>query len=187
MKKMLLLCLAVFALICLFASAGCGKKEGASPAKSPSPSKSPQQNTYVNEEIGYSITIPPGWKTPDNAPAGELLMQKQDADFEPKPTFNIFSAKVEKYDLQDPQKQKEIRKELSPDLNVASERNTTVAGQPAYQLIYGVEKDNQSIMICQTYLFNKDYLMVLTGGCKEDKFTATLPEFEKFLSSLELR
>jgi len=186
MKRLSTISIVVLAMVLLLFAAGCGEKKPPEPTKSPSPTESPAQNIYENKEIGYEITIPEGWKTPEGVSVGELYIECENVTFQPKPSFNVVSSKVEKFDVSDPARQKEIKNELEKDLHVASERNTKVAGQPAYQIAYGKEKDDESIMILQTFLFNKEYLIVLTGGCKEDQFNNYLRDFNTILSSLKL-
>lgn len=176
---------AVLAIMLFLFVAGCGKKP-AGPSKSPSPSPSPTQNVYENKEIGYSVSIPGGWKIPEGVTVGELYIEYGAAPFDPKPSFNVVSTKVEKFDVTDSARQKEIKDEIDKELKPASERNTMIAGQPTYQIVYGYEKDKESIMVLQTYLFNKDHLIVLTGGCREEEFNNYLKEFNTILSSLKL-
>jgi len=153
---------------------------------SPSPSPRPTQNVFENKEMGYKVVIPDGWKKPDGVDVGELYLEFAKADFNPKPSFNIVSSRVDVYDVKDPKNQAEIKNEIDKDLKCADEKVITVAGKPAYQIEYGIEKDDTSLLVKQTYFFNKDILIVCTGGCKEDKYPDWEEDFDKIQNSITL-
>lgn len=180
--------MSVVVILCVLMAfyGGCGQKPRPRESKSPSPSPSLKAATYENKEIGYRITIPDGWKTPKGVHVGELYVEFGNATFEPKPSFNIVSTKVKKFDLAEPAKQKEIKDEIEKNLKTATERSQTIAGETAYQIIYGMEQGDTTLLIYQTYLFHKEHLIVLTGGCKEDKYPLFAADYDKFIKSLKL-
>ncbi|MGV8122255.1 MAG: hypothetical protein AB2L14_21040 [Candidatus Xenobiia bacterium LiM19] len=168
-----------------FIIAGC---TGCAPKTTPSPSPSPRptQNVYENKEMGYKVVIPEGWNKPESVDVGELYLEFAKADFTPKPSFNIVSSRVDVYDVRDPKNQAEIKDEVEKDLKCAEERVITLAGKPAYQIEYGIEKGDTSLMVKQTYFFNKDILIVCTAGCKEDKYPDWEEDFDRIQNSITL-
>jgi len=163
---------------------GCAQK--VKPSPTPSPSPKPSLNVFENKEMGYKVTIPDGWKKPEGVDLGEFYVEYQKADFSPKPSFNIVSSRVPVYDISDPKNQADIKNEIDKDLKCASEKVTTVAGKPAYTIEYGIEKGEVSLLVKQTYFFNKDILIVCTGGCKEDKYPDWVEDFDKIQGSITL-
>ncbi|GEM_PF-2522080 len=178
------LSLSMFFVLIIAGCNGCAKKTTPSPAPVTSPK--PAQNVFEDKEMGYKVVIPEGWKKPQSVDLGEFYVEYGKADFAPRPSFNIVSSRVSVYDVRDPKNQSEIKEEIDKDLKCADEKNITVAGKPAYQIEYGIEKEDISLMVKQTYFFNKDILIVCTGGCKEDKYPDWEEDFDKILNSITL-
>lgn len=163
---------------------GCGeRKEVKKPAVTPSPSRTLQ--VYENKEVGYKLTIPSGWEKVVSSFDGDVMVEYKKAEFEPLPSFNIISTKIKPYDLYNKENQKEIKNEIDKNLKCAEEKNIKISGKPAYLLVYGVEKDKVSVIISQIYVFHKEYLMVLTCGCVEDRFPSIEPKFSEILQAVK--
>jgi hypothetical protein len=181
-----LVALLVLALLCSM-TWGCGQKSGggAKPGVSPSPGSSPKAEAFSNTEVGYSVPYLEGWARPKDATVGEFFAVCEKAKNKPLPSFNIVSIEKEPYNLKDPKNQKEIKDEIEKDLKCVHEESLDVAGKPAYQIVFGLEKDKQMMIFKQTYLFNKKWLVVCTAACREEDFEKYNADFDKILQGME--
>jgi hypothetical protein len=177
--------LLIIALLCSI-TWGCGRKGAEVKHPEASPSPSPKAEVYSNTEVGYAVTYPPGWVRPSDANVGEFFAIFEKATSKPLPSFNIVSIEKEPYNLHDAVNQKDIKNEIEKDLKCAHEENVAIGGKPAYQIVFGLEKDRQSMIFKQTYVFEGKWLMVLTAACREDEFEKYEPEFDKILEAVDL-
>ncbi|MDQ7825664.1 MAG: PsbP-related protein [Candidatus Eremiobacteraeota bacterium] len=180
--------ISVMALLC-----GCGGKfqpgRRGKPSPSPTASPSPKNDSYENKTVGYRFSIPPDWVAPNPEFAGDIYLEYGEAPFSPVPSFNSQSEKVKgvsSADLHDPKYQRTLKDEIEPGLKAAEENNIKMGSVPAYQIVYGVDQGDNSIIIHQTYVYHNGYLIVFTGGCREDKYLEFESVFDGFIESVVL-
>ena len=178
MPKLLILLLMLSLLF------GCTTNEPAKPQSSASPSKQ-KLSYYENETVGYKLPYNKDWKTAPRSGNIDIMLVSKDGSFSPDPCVNITSVKTEQYDLWDKANQTKIRKEIDPKLKPAEEHNITLAGSPAYNLVYGLEKDGISVIFSQTYLFHNGYFIVITCSAREEEYNRFESVFEKLIKSID--
>lgn len=178
MSKLLIILIPILMLF------GCTEK---SPTKPQTQTASPQQKVsyYENETVGYKMPYNKDWKTMPLTGDTDIMIVSKDGSFSPDPCINISSIQTEKYDLWDKDNQAKIRKEIDPKLKPAEENNVTLAGGPAYNLVYGLEKNGISIILSQTYLFHNGYFVVITCSAREEEYNRFDPIFEKVIKSID--
>ncbi len=165
----------------LFFMCGCAKKET---DKNPPPKPADKKvSYYTNETVGYKVPISKNWVVRP-ADQADLLMVSTDGSFSPDPSMNIQSVKQQSYDLWDKKNQSKIKSEIGTKMKPASEANITFADHKGYNLVYGLEKDGVSMIVDQTYIFHKDYFVVITCGCREEEYNRFKDVFAKLLKDI---
>ena len=178
MPKLLSLFLLTFMLF------GCTTKQTPEPQKSTTPSK-PKMSYYSNETVGYKLQYNKDWKVAPPSTNTDIIIISNDGSFSPDPCLSINSVKIDKYDLWDKSNQTKISKEIAPNLKPAEEHNITLAGDHAYNLVYGLERDGISIIFNQTYLFHNGYFIVITCSSREEEYNRFNTIFNQLIKSID--
>ena len=78
-----------------------------------------------------------------------------------------------------------MKDEIDKNLVTASEKEITIAGQHAYNIVYGLENKAVSKIVNQTYLFYNGYFMVITCSSRESEYNRFEEIFDDFIKKIE--
>ncbi len=146
--------------------------------------KEKKQYYYTNSTVGYKIPITSSWKI-EEVPNTDIFLVNKDGTFTPEPSVNVVTVKANKYELWDKKAQKKLKDEIDKNLVTASEKEVTLAGQHAYNIVYGLENKAVSIIVNQTYLFYNGYFMVITCSSRESEYNRFEEIFNDFIEKID--
>jgi hypothetical protein len=138
--------------------------------------------TYSNDEYGFSIVPPTGWKTKENVKIGNFtsvvaFIGPKENDF--TVNFNIYSESTKGLNLQE---YVNLGKEASasiPSFNLISEKNRTIKNLEGYELVYTINLMNKSLEFEQMILIKNGESYVITFASLKDNFDKYISDFEK--------
>ena len=147
-------------------------------------SKKDKIQYYKNSTVGYKIPITSSWKLGE-APNTDIVLINKNGTFIPEPSVNIVTVKENKFELWDKKTQQKLKDEIDKNLVTASEKELTIAGQHAYNIVYGLENKAVSVIINQTYLYYNGYFMVITCSSRESEYNRFEEIFDDFIKKIE--
>ena len=177
----------IFFLLFAFILCGCNtpkdNKDNTKTATNKTSTKNKIQY-YTNNTVGYKIPLTSSWKVGE-APNTDIVLINKDGTFTPEPSVNIVTVKTTPYELWDKKAQKTLKDEIDKNLVTASEKQISIAGQHAYNIVYGLENKAVSIIVNQTYLFYNGYFMVITCSSRESEYNRFEEIFDDFIKKIE--
>ncbi len=147
-------------------------------------SKKDKVQYYKNSTVGYKVPITSSWKLGE-APNTDIVLINKNGTFTPEPSVNIITVKENKFELWDKNTQKKLKEQIDKNLVTASEKEITLAGQHAYNIVYGLENKAVSKIVNQTYLFYNGYFMVITCSSRESEYNRFEEIFDDFIKKIE--
>jgi len=144
--------------------------------------------TYSNDEYGFSIVSPIGWKIEENFKVGNftsivIFMGPKENDF--TVNFNIYSESTKGLNLQ---KYVEFGKETLasvPSFKLISEKNRTINNLEGYELVYTIDVKNKTLEFEQVILIKNGESYAITFASLEDNFDKYISDFEKSIETFK--
>ena len=174
----------IFFIFIAFVLCGCNTPKDNTKTTTPKTSKKNKVQYYTNSTVGYKIPLTSSWKVGE-APNTDIVLINKDGTFTPEPSVNIVTVKENQYELWDKKAQKRLKEQIDKNLVTASEKEMTLAGQHAYNIVYGLENKAVSKIVNQTYLFYNGYFMVITCSSRESEYNRFEEIFDDFIKKIE--
>jgi hypothetical protein len=143
--------------------------------------------TYKNNEYGFSINPPKGWKIQENIKMDNFTIPVAfigpvEKNF--AVNINIYIEKINETTLQEyVNLNKKILTLVVSSYNLISERNTTINNHEAYELLYTAKIKNTDLAYKQIFLIKNNSGYVITFTALKDNFDKYIVVFDKSIET----
>lgn len=152
-----------------------------------------EMQLYENAQYGFQLSYPAGWTgtEPDandegvvagflapgedmDNPVIYLLVQIEALPSGQKVTLDQYGQAVQT-----------ALKSNRPDLEIETEGDISVGGQPGHAIVYGLESEDEAFRVLKAWTLSGEYAIVFTYNAPHDRYDEYADEISKIIGSLE--